>query len=116
MKKEILEMQYLKVANVNDVPPGTMFAAKLGKEAILIANIENEFYAIQRKCPHFGADLCAGKLDVNIVTCPKHGAKFDVTNGVSTGKAGIAFLKFNVKNCKTYTVKREGKDLLVLAD
>jgi 3-phenylpropionate/trans-cinnamate dioxygenase ferredoxin component len=106
-------MNYVKVAQVSDVQPGKMFAAKLGTEALLLANIDNEFYAIQRKCPHFGADLCAGKLEGTIVTCPKHGAKFDVTNGISTGKAGIAFLKFNVNNCKTYTVKKEGKDLLV---
>ena len=109
-------MSYVKVATVSDVPPGTMFAAKLGSEGILVANISNAFYAIQSKCPHFGANLCAGKLEGQIVTCPKHGAKFDVTTGVATGKAGIAFLTFNVKNCRTYEIKREGDDLLVARD
>jgi 3-phenylpropionate/trans-cinnamate dioxygenase ferredoxin component len=106
-------VNYVKVANVSDVPLDTMFAAKLGNDALLIANIDDKFYAIQRICPHFGADLCAGNLEGTIVTCPKHGAKFDVTNGISTGKAGIAFLKFKVKNCKTYSIKKDGKDLLV---
>ena len=106
-------MKFTVVAKVSDVPVGQMISAILGNEDILIANIENEFFAIQRKCPHFGADLCAGKLEEGIVTCPKHGAKFDVTTGYATGKAAVAFLKFNVKNCQTYTVKKDGKNLLV---
>ena len=106
-------MNYVKVAQVSAVLQGKIFAAKLGTEAILLANIDNEFYAIQGKCPHFGADLSAGTLEGTIVTCPKHGAKFDVTNGISTGKAGVAFLKFNVKNCNTYNVKKDGNDLFV---
>lgn len=109
-------MNFIKVATFDDVAPGKMFPAMRGSEPILIANIDNMFYAMQRKCPHFAADLCSGKLDGHIVTCPKHGATFDVTSGQSTGKAGIAFLKFKVKNCKTYPVRREGHNLLVASN
>ena len=51
-----------------------------GKE-VLIANIGCKFYAINDRCGHMNALLSMGNLTGNTVTCPFHGAKFDVTNG-----------------------------------
>jgi nitrite reductase/ring-hydroxylating ferredoxin subunit len=51
-----------------------------GKE-ILIANIEGKFYAINDRCGHMNALLSMGNLAENVVTCPFHGARFDITTG-----------------------------------
>jgi nitrite reductase/ring-hydroxylating ferredoxin subunit len=51
-----------------------------GKE-VLIANVDGKFYAISDRCGHMNALLSMGNLTGNTVTCPFHGAKFDVTNG-----------------------------------
>ncbi len=51
-----------------------------GKE-ILIANVNGNFYAIGNVCTHERGDLSQGTLEGNVVTCPKHKSKFDVTTG-----------------------------------
>lgn len=51
-----------------------------GRE-IAIANVNGKFYAIDDRCGHMSARLSAGGLRGNIVTCPQHGAQFDVTTG-----------------------------------
>jgi nitrite reductase/ring-hydroxylating ferredoxin subunit len=48
---------------------------------IAIANVNGKFYAIDDRCGHTSARLSRGGLRGNIVTCPLHGAQFDVTTG-----------------------------------
>jgi 3-phenylpropionate/trans-cinnamate dioxygenase ferredoxin subunit len=44
-------------------------------------NNRQEHYAIDNKCPHFGADLSKGKLEGIAVVCPSHRSKFDLADG-----------------------------------
>jgi nitrite reductase/ring-hydroxylating ferredoxin subunit len=62
---------------VADVPPGR--AIRLGEVAVF--NVEGTLYGTQAQCTHMGGALCKGKLEGAIVTCPLHGARFDVTTG-----------------------------------
>ena len=40
----------VKIANLDDVKQGKMFRAKINDNAILLANIENEIFAIDDMC------------------------------------------------------------------
>jgi nitrite reductase/ring-hydroxylating ferredoxin subunit len=52
-----------------------------GKE-ILIANIDGKSYALNDRCGHMNALLSMGNLaNDNIITCPFHGARFDIISG-----------------------------------
>jgi nitrite reductase/ring-hydroxylating ferredoxin subunit len=52
-----------------------------GKE-ILIANIDGKSYALNDRCSHMNALLSMGNLaNDNIITCPFHGARFDIISG-----------------------------------
>jgi 3-phenylpropionate/trans-cinnamate dioxygenase ferredoxin subunit len=57
--------------------------------------------------------LAQGSLDGTTVTCPKHGARFDLKTGNAVGEAKIGFLKMKVKDEVNYTVKVEGTDILI---
>jgi len=72
---------WLEVANVDDIPPGTMKHVEVNDREIAIANVNGKFYAIDDRCGHTSARLSRGGLRGNIVTCPLHGAQFDVTTG-----------------------------------
>ena len=106
-------MQYFPFGPISEIAPGTMKLVTLGGAKILLANTGDNFYAVEDKCPHMGASLCAGTLSGSTVTCPKHGAKFDVTNGEPIGPAKILFLKLKTKGAKTYPVKIENNQILV---
>ena len=72
---------YTKVARVDDVPPGKAIGVEAGGERIALFNIGGVFYAIGDTCPHRGGPLSEGMIDGTTVTCPWHGAEFDVCSG-----------------------------------
>jgi 3-phenylpropionate/trans-cinnamate dioxygenase ferredoxin subunit len=55
-------------------------------------------------------------MEGGIITCPRHGTKFDVKTGKAVGDAKLLFLKFKVKDDRSYRVKTEGKNLFVELD
>jgi len=100
-------MSFTEVAQVNEVPTGTMKSYSVGGKQILVANIDGKLYAINSVCTHAGGDLSKGKLEGKIVTCPRHGSKFDVTTGKSISGPKIGFLRLKTKDETAYEVKVE---------
>jgi nitrite reductase/ring-hydroxylating ferredoxin subunit len=106
-------MEYIRVANQADCQPNKTMVVIVDGDEVLVANVDGSYYAIANKCTHAGGSLAHGILDGNIIQCPKHGARFDLTTGQAVGAAKIGFLKLKVKDEKCYTVKIEGTDILV---
>lgn len=48
---------------------------------VSVFHIAGKLTAIVDTCPHAGASLCEGELDGDVVTCPRHGSQFRVTDG-----------------------------------
>lgn len=86
-----MESNFVKVAAKSEVEPGKMKAVNVAGKEIVLVNVGGSFYAISSKCTHAGGDLSKGTLEGNILTCPRHHAKFDVTTGklVSPPKVGL---------------------------
>ncbi len=49
--------------------------------SIILARVQDGFYAVTSKCPHLGLPLSAGKVDGKVITCPFHGSQFDLCSG-----------------------------------
>ena len=71
----------VKVAKADDIPPGTMKDVSVEGQELLVTNVGGRFYVVGNRCPHRNAKLSMGKLDGQIVTCPNHGSRFDVSDG-----------------------------------
>jgi nitrite reductase/ring-hydroxylating ferredoxin subunit len=69
------------VAKIGSLPPGKMIGVEVDGQKILVANIDGEFYAMGSECNHMGGQLEKGKLEGNVVTCPRHGSRWDVKTG-----------------------------------
>ena len=106
-------MSFIQVAKMDQIPLGTMASFTVGGKEILIVNYDGNYYAMRLKCTHMGGDLSKGKLEGKIVTCSRHGAKFDVTSGVCLSGPKLGFIKIRVKNEVIYNVKIEGDNILV---
>ena len=106
-------MAFSKIAEANQLQPGEMKSFPLENKLVLLANVDGAFYALDNKCPHMGGNLAGGVLEGTTVTCPRHGAKFDVRTGQNLGNAKIAFVKMNVGDAKAFPVKIDGNDILV---
>ena len=110
----------IQLASTDDLIEGTMKKYQVQGTEILIARIKGEYYAAQNRCPHFGGDLSKGKLEGTIITCPRHGSQFNVTDGsVVRWLKGGGFIATIGKMLKspqkliTYNVKTEGQDVMV---
>jgi nitrite reductase/ring-hydroxylating ferredoxin subunit len=83
-----------------------------GKE-VLIANVNGNYYAVGSECTHFGGDLSEGVLEDNVVTCPNHKARFDVTTGKVVSPPAEALSRPDIEDLPTYLVKVENQDIMI---
>lgn len=74
-------MAYVSVGEVNQLADGAMKEVTVDSHKILIARVGDRFYATDSRCSHMGGRLAQGKLEGTVVTCPKHGSRFDLMNG-----------------------------------
>ena len=72
-RSQLMENEF----RIGDVPPGSVLL--VGECAVF--NIEGGFCATQAMCTHKQGPLSEGSLDSTTVTCPLHGARFNVWTG-----------------------------------
>jgi nitrite reductase/ring-hydroxylating ferredoxin subunit len=80
-QQELEQQQFVDVADVNGVPEANMKHVEEGEKEILHANSEGRMYTLCDRCSHMNAPLSMGALNGKVVTCPMHGARYDVTTG-----------------------------------
>ena len=67
-----------KVAEAKGLAPGKGMAIEVAGNRIALFNVDETCYAIADTCTHRGGPLSEGSLEGSTVTCPWHGADFDV--------------------------------------
>ena len=98
--------ELIKVATVSDVSPWTCRHLEAGGRAVAVFNVDGTVYALGGTRTRRGGPLGEGEVDGTIVTCPWHGAQFDVTTGqVVDPPAGQSVV--------AYKVVVEGEDIIV---
>ena len=98
--------QLIKVAEADDVPPGTAKAVEADGRRIAVFNSGGGYYAIDDACTHRGGALSEGEIEGTVVTCPLHGATFDVTTGNVLGPPAS-------EGVVSYRVHVDGNDIKV---
>ena len=104
---------FVKIGTPSDVALGKTKMFKVGEKEYLVANVNRKYYAIGNRCTHANADLSKGALEGNVVTCPRHKSKFDVTTGKVISGPKIPLIHPKIKDASAYEVKVEGKELLL---
>jgi 3-phenylpropionate/trans-cinnamate dioxygenase ferredoxin reductase subunit len=66
---------------VADLPDGKMMAGRVDGEAVLLAHVGNEWFAIGATCSHYSGPLTEGLLVGDTVRCPWHHACFHLRSG-----------------------------------
>lgn len=83
---------FIKVATASELAPGQAMRVEVQGKAIALFNLGGRYHAIDDTCTHRGGPLSEGDVEGQVVTCPWHGATFDVTTGRVTGppaQAGV---------------------------
>jgi nitrite reductase (NADH) small subunit len=98
--------EFVKIAGVSELPAGGGTVKEINGQAIALFNLAGTYYAIDNTCVHRGGPLGEGELDGDIVTCPWHAWQYSVKTGKSLNNPSACV--------KTYEVKVEGTDVMVL--
>jgi len=96
----------LKIAKTKDVPPGEAAAFTVEGQKIALFNVEGTYYAIGDTCTHRGGPLSEGEVQGTKVTCPWHGADFDIKTGAVLGPPAQ-------NSVPSYKVMVDGDDIKV---
>lgn len=98
--------EFIKVAQVDDLDEGELMAVEVDGEPVCLARVNGNVYAFTDNCTHISGPLDEGELDGEVLTCPWHGAQFNVCTGkVLRGPAR--------EDIQTYPVKIEDAFILV---
>jgi len=73
--------EFERIAQVDEVPAGGRKSVVIDETPALLLRVDDRFYAIEDVCTHDGQPLTNGPLNGVEITCPRHGARFDVTDG-----------------------------------
>ena len=87
------------VAAAREIEPGGRKLVEVAGRAIVVFNIEGEFFALANRCPHKAGELCKGKIsgfisspepgvyeishEGEVIRCPWHGWEFHIRTGKS---------------------------------
>ena len=106
-------MEYVRVAGKGDVSEGRIVPIEAGGQKLLLAQVNGQYHAAQRKCPHLGFNLCKGRLEGEALVCPLHKAKFDLHTGRIERDPKLLFIGMKAKSdLRTYPVKEEDGAIL----
>jgi nitrite reductase/ring-hydroxylating ferredoxin subunit len=113
-----------RVATASEVAePGDRVIVDIEGQEVAVFNVDGDLHALPNFCPHQAAPLCEGEVTGRmvmgddgwsweyvqrgeVVTCPWHGWKFDVTTGKNIKDEDVAI--------PSYDVEQDGDDVLVV--
>ena len=97
------------IGGTDQIEPGSARSFVIGGERIAVCNVNGSFHAINDVCTHDGAPLDQGVLEGSVITCPRHGAKFDVTTGEAVQMPAVIPVK-------TYSIEIEDDTIYLITD
>ena len=98
--------EFIHVIAYHQFPVGHKKLVRYKGQEIALFHLEGGLYAIANKCPHSTGPLVEGRVTATIVTCPWHGAQFDISTGeCCNGPA--------TKNVATYPVHIQNGTIVV---
>lgn len=98
--------RFVKVATTDEMAPGQAKMVQVDDKKIALFQVEGGFYALDDACTHRGGSLSEGEIEGEQVTCPWHGAIYNITSGQvlsPPAPQGVA----------SYPVRVEGTDIEV---
>ncbi len=96
--------KFVKVATTDEMANQLAKHIEMDGEKIALFKVGGAFYALSDTCTHRGGPLSEGDVEGTEVTCPWHGAKFDLRTGAVLGPPAQT-------GVKVYPVKVTGRDI-----
>ncbi len=97
---------FVRVAKVSDIPDPGRAVVEVGDHVVILLHVGGEFFALDDVCTHDSGPLGEGEVEGHEISCPRHGARFDI-------RTGRALSMPATKPTVAHDVKVDGDDVLV---
>ena len=77
--------KFIKVATTSELEDHQAKLVEAEGQKIALFRVRDAFYALSDTCTHRGGPLSEGAVEGTEVTCPWHGARFDIETGAVLG-------------------------------
>lgn len=106
------ESEEFELGNLDDLSEGEIRFYDVGGDyGIVVCRVNEQLYALEDNCSHADTPLSEGRLRGYQLTCPLHGASFDIRDGTHSGPpayTGVA--------CYAVTESETGVSIRIIKD
>ena len=95
-----------RVATLADLRDGEPFPVTVDDVALALYRIAGAIHAVSDICTHEYVRLSGGSFDGGAITCPLHGARFDVATGRCLARPAA-------RDLATYAVRLDGEAIWI---
>ncbi len=92
---------FVRVCDVAEVPDPGKTLVDVDGEMVALFHVDGAWHAIDDVCTHDGGPLADGELRNHTISCPRHGARFDI-------RTGAALTMPAIRPTRSHDVKAEG--------
>jgi 3-phenylpropionate/trans-cinnamate dioxygenase ferredoxin component len=78
-----LSIEFRRFCKAADLPPESKKAAKISDTWVLVCNTDGRLFAVSAICSHQVKPLVNGRVRHCMITCPVHGARFNLETGAA---------------------------------
>jgi len=75
------EKNFVAVAKVDEIPAGGKKVVEVDGTEVVVCNTKDRFFAVRNMCSHAHETLECGRVRNGWISCPVHGARFDLETG-----------------------------------
>jgi nitrite reductase/ring-hydroxylating ferredoxin subunit len=88
---------WIAVAKLADVRADDVMEVTAGGVDMIVGRAGDTVFAMQRLCPHRGADLSYGAVVRGHLICAHHGWRFSIATGRHDGGSGACLVRYPVR-------------------
>ena len=86
-------IDWITVAGADEIPAGDRLVVEIGRDWVVIFNVDGDYYALEDRCSHEDVPLSEGALTGCVIECHKHNATFDITTGQHLSAPAVSPVK-----------------------
>jgi metal-sulfur cluster biosynthetic enzyme/nitrite reductase/ring-hydroxylating ferredoxin subunit len=75
--------EFTRVCDVAEVPDPGKTLVDVDGDMVAVFHVDGAWHALDDVCTHDGGPLADGELRNHTISCPRHGAKFDIRTGAA---------------------------------
>ena len=97
---------WVYVGDMSEFEEGVSKIVQVGEDEVVVCRVEGTFQAVENRCSHDDGPLGEGEVSGHEVTCPRHGARFDLRTGAALSMPAVMPIA-------TFEIRQEGDSLYV---